>query len=140
MTGTALGFDYGLRRIGVAAGQGLTRTATALATVAARDGKPDWDAIGRLIGEWRPEALVVGLPRHMDGSEHPLAARVRRFGNQLHGRYRLPVHYVDERLSSREAETLLKGQGGRGKEAIDRLAAQLILQTWLEQQAETNHG
>lgn len=140
MSGAALGFDYGLRRIGVAVGQGLTRTASALATVAARDGKPDWEAISRLINEWGPETLVVGMPRNMDGSEHELAPRVRRFGNQLHGRYRLPVHYVDERLSSREAEGLLRGQRGADKGAIDRLAAQLILQTWLEQQTGRTDG
>jgi len=127
---TLLGFDYGLKRIGVAVGQELTGTASALTTVAARDGKPDWDAIGRLMDEWRPDAVVVGLPLNMDGSDHELSRRARRFGNQLHGRYNLPAHFIDERLSSLEAEALLKGRSRR-KEDIDKLAAQVILETWL---------
>jgi len=101
---TLLGFDFGLKRIGVAVGQEMTGTASALTTVAARDGKPDWDAISRLIHEWQPDAVVVGLPLNMDGSDHELSRRARRFGNQLHGRYNLPAHFIDERLSSLEAE------------------------------------
>ena len=133
---TLLGFDYGLKRIGVAVGQELTGTASALTTVAARDGKPDWEAISRLIDEWQPDAVVVGLPLNMDGSDHELSRRARRFGNQLHGRYNLPAHFIDERLSSLEAEALLRGgsQAHRRalyKESIDKLAAQVILETWL---------
>ncbi|HFE31913.1 MAG TPA: Holliday junction resolvase RuvX [Gammaproteobacteria bacterium] len=133
---TLLGFDYGLKRIGVAVGQELTGTASALTTVAARDGKPDWEAISRLIDEWQPDAVVVGLPLNMDGSDHELSRRARRFGNQLHGRYNLPAHFIDERLSSLEAEALLRGgsQAHRKalyKESIDKLAAQVILETWL---------
>ena len=127
---TLLGFDYGLKRIGVAVGQELTGTASALTTVAARDGKPDWDAITRLIQEWQPDAVVVGLPLNMDGSDHELSRRARRFGNQLHGRYNLPAHFIDERLSSLQAEALLRGSSHR-KEDIDKLAAQVILETWL---------
>ena len=133
---TLLGFDYGLKRIGVAVGQELTGTASALTTVAARDGKPDWEAISHLIDEWQPDAVVVGLPLNMDGSDHELSRRARRFGNQLHGRYNLPAHFIDERLSSLEAEALLRGgsQAHRKalyKESIDKLAAQVILETWL---------
>ena len=134
---TLLCFDYGLKRIGVAVGQELTGTASALTTVAARDGKPDWDAISRLFEEWRPDAVVVGLPLNMDGTDHELSRRARRFGNQLHGRYNLPAHLIDERLSSLEAESLLKGglrQKARHKEDIDKLAAQVILETWLAEQ------
>lgn len=131
---TLLGFDFGLKRIGVAVGQEMTGTASALTTVAARDGKPDWDAISRLIHEWQPDAVVVGLPLNMDGSDHELSRRARRFGNQLHGRYNLPAHFIDERLSSLEAEALLKGglrQKAYRKEDIDKLAARVILETWL---------
>ena len=134
---TLLCFDYGLKRIGVAVGQELTGTASALTTVAARDGKPDWDAISRLFEEWRPDAVVVGLPLNMDGTDHELSRRARRFGNQLHGRYNLPAHLIDERLSSLEAESRLKGglrQKARHKEDIDKLAAQVILETWLAEQ------
>lgn len=130
--GVVLGFDYGTKRIGVAVGQTLTGSARPLTLVKARDGKPDWEAIGRLIAEWQPAALVIGLPVHMDGSEHERTARARRFGNQLAGRYNLPVHRVDERLTSYEAELELRAQG-KGGEALDAVAAQLILQSWLDE-------
>ncbi|OGT22407.1 MAG: Holliday junction DNA helicase RuvA [Gammaproteobacteria bacterium RBG_16_57_12] len=132
-----LAFDFGKRRIGVAVGQEITRTAMALTTLAAREGQPDWEAVTRLIEEWRPNALVVGMPYALDGTENEMTLAVKRFGNRLQGRYNLPVHYVDERLSSLEAERLLKeGAGKKFKEKglIDRLAAQLILQTWFDQQ------
>ncbi|MCF6259303.1 MAG: Holliday junction resolvase RuvX, partial [Gammaproteobacteria bacterium] len=101
---TLLGFDYGLKRIGVAVGQELTGTASALLTVRANDGKPDWNAISKLIEQWQPDEVVVGLPLNMDGSFHELSYRAQRFGNQLHGRYNLPAHFMDERLSSLDAE------------------------------------
>jgi len=135
MPKTVLGFDFGKQRIGVAVGQRITGTASPLQTLQSKNGKPDWEAIGKLVGEWQPGALVVGMPRNMDGSEHELTKIITRFGNQLHGRYGLPVHYVDERLSSREAAlSLAPGVARRDKGAIDRVAAQLILQTWLDQQ------
>lgn len=131
---TALGFDYGRCRIGVAVGQTITGTGSPLATIKADQGKPDWQAVERLINEWQPTLFVVGMPKNMDGSAHQLTATITRFGNQLHGRYGLPVHYVDERLSSQEAErSLLPGQARKDKGVIDRVAAQLILQTWLDQ-------
>lgn len=134
MSITVLGFDYGRSRIGVAVGQSITGTASAIETVRADQGKPDWLAIERLIKEWQPQRFVVGMPKNMDGSEHQLTAIITRFGNQLHGRFGLPVSYVDERLSSREAErSLMPGQAKKDKGVIDRVAAQLILQTWLEQ-------
>ena len=132
MGGVLLGFDYGKKRIGVAVGQTLTRTASALTTIAVHNGRPDWEAITRLFDEWKPLALVVGRPCNMDGSEHELTKAARRFGNQLAGRYNLPVHDVDERLTSFEAEMELRSEGRRGKQAIDPVAARLILQTWLD--------
>lgn len=132
-----LGFDFGLQRIGVAVGQALTRTAQPLTTLAAQQGQPDWEAVARLIADWRPAALVVGVPRHDDGSPLSVTEPARRFGRRLHGRFGLPVHEVDERLSSRAAEDHLAehGRGGRrlskNKGAIDRLAAAVILETWL---------
>jgi len=100
---TLLCFDYGERRIGVAVGQTLTGTATPLETLPARDGNPDWDRVATLVAEWQPDALVVGLPLNMDDTEQELTARARRFGNRLHGRLGLTVHFADERLSTREA-------------------------------------
>jgi putative Holliday junction resolvase len=134
-TRTFLGFDYGTKRIGVAVGQELTGTATPLTTVRAVDGKPDWPAITRLVEQWQPDEVVVGLPLNMDGTFHELSYRAQRFGNQLHGRYNLRAHFMDERLSSLEAERLLKGKSPRIQKAdIDMLAAKVILEAWLEQQ------
>ena len=133
---TVLGFDFGLRRIGVAIGQTVTGSARALTTISARDGKPDWDEISALIREWQPGELVVGLPLHLDDGEHARTHAARRFGNRLSGRFHLPVHLVDERLSSDDAERQLRERGlapnQHNKERVDALAAQLILQTWLD--------
>jgi putative Holliday junction resolvase len=128
---TLLGFDYGRKRIGVAVGLQLTQSATALATVRAREGKPDWQAISELISEWKPDALVVGIPYHMDGTEQDMTRAARRFCRQLEGRYGLPVHQVDERLTSYVAEATLT-EIGKPKQGIDPLAARLILQDWLQ--------
>jgi len=140
--GTVLGFDYGKKRIGVAVGQTVTASARPLATVTAHGDEPDWTRIDALVAEWRPEALVVGLPQHLDGREHELAAPVQAFASTLQGRYALPVHLIDERLSSHEAAQRAAGQGRRraahtraAKEEVDRLAAQVILESWLMQHA-----
>jgi putative Holliday junction resolvase len=146
-TRTLLGFDYGLKRIGVAVGQELTGTATALVTIRATDGKPDWEAISRLIKQWNPDEVVIGLPLNMDGTFHDLSYRAQRFGNQLHGRYNLRAHFMDERLSSLEAEHQLKNlqrvsikNAGKKKSHkvqksdIDKIAAKVILESWLDQQ------
>jgi len=130
-----LGFDFGTKRIGVAVGQELTATARALETLNSPDGGPDWPGISRLIEQWQPDALVLGLPLNLDGSDHEITRLARRFGNRLRGRYNLPVYTVDERLSSAEAEALLAERGRFEKEDVDKVAAQLILQSWLEQQA-----
>jgi putative Holliday junction resolvase len=134
MPETLLGFDYGTVRIGVALGQTVTRTAKPLTTLACQNKKPDWVAISKLIHDWKPQRLVVGLPLQLDGTEQEMTDRAQRFGNQLKGRYNLPVEMVDERLTSREAETQLSSAGGNlDKAGIDALAAALILQDWLDQ-------
>ena len=136
MSQTLLGFDYGTKRIGVAVGQDISHSVTPLTTLSCQNDKPDWDAIGKLIAEWQPDKLVVGLPLHLDGSVQPLTEKAQRFGNQLKGRYNLPVEMVDERLTSHEAEVELAKQGGKtAKRDIDALAAALILQSWLDQQS-----
>jgi putative Holliday junction resolvase len=131
---TLLGFDYGTKRIGVAVGQEITRTVTPLTTLRCSNETPDWKAISKLIEEWKPDKLVVGLPLHLDGTTQALTDRAQRFGNQLKGRYNLPVEMVDERLTSHEAETELATRKGKStKTDIDALAAALILQSWLDQ-------
>lgn len=125
-----LGFDFGTRQIGVAVGQSLTGSARALDTVAVRPGGPDWAAIAGLIQDWRPAGLVVGLPLDLDGTEQEMTHAARRFGRQLAGRFGLPVHAMDERLTSREACSILR-ERGEDPRATDPMAAQLILESWL---------
>jgi putative Holliday junction resolvase len=113
-----LAFDFGLRRIGVAIGNGITREARPLAIVDAQ-GEARWQRLMQLVAEWQPARLVVGIPRHPDGTPHEMTARCEKFARQLHGRLRLPVEHVDERYSSAVVE------GGRDDEA-----AAVILQQW----------
>ena len=134
--GTILGFDYGKRHTGVAVGSRHSRLAEPLKLLSAHGHNPDWDGIRRLIDEWRPVALVVGLPLNMDGSENPMTRAARAFGEGLKARYNLPVHMVDERLSSRTATDALLEAGiplKRHKHRIDKLAAQTILQAYLNE-------
>ena len=131
--GTLLGFDFGPRKIGVAVGQRVTGSASALTTIRSRRDKPDWERIGQLVSEWRPQAAVVGLPFNMDDTEGEVAPGARRFARQLQGRFGLEVHLVDERLTSLEAQRQL-GKCATSREAIDAMAAKLILETWLGEQ------
>jgi len=134
---TLLGFDFGLQRIGVAVGQELTGTATALATVRSCNGKPDWDMITELIRTWQPDALVVGLPLHADGSESGFTRSVKRFILQLEDRYKLPVHPMDERLSSyAAAQHVGEGEHELKSRGIDAVAAKEILVSWLQSENE----
>lgn len=129
-----LGFDYGLKHIGVAVGQTLTRTAQALTSVRAHDGVADWNEIEKLIATWKPHALIVGNPLNMDGTPQWLTHKAQMFAKQLQQRYHLPVHLVDERLSTVEARAALFAAGGYKalqKKAIDSLSAKLILENWL---------
>ncbi|WP_455210442.1 Holliday junction resolvase RuvX [Kaarinaea lacus] len=131
---TYLGFDYGSKRIGVAVGQDLTGSASALATLKSHNQTPPWQAIEALVQQWQPQAFVVGLPYNKDGTEHTVTQAARRFGRQLQGRFQRPVYWVDERLTSSEAESILAQRGRKAKkDEIDKLAAQLILQSWLVQ-------
>ena len=131
---TLLAFDFGLKRIGVAVGQTQTRSASPVETVAVKREHPDWRAIARLVETWNPDALVVGLPLNMDGTEQEMTFLARRFGRQLKGRFGLPVHLVDERLTTREAKSRLHLEG-RTHEVADPVAAQVILEDWLLEQS-----
>lgn len=128
---TLLCFDFGTKRIGVAVGQTLTDTATPLEIIPVRNNRPDWERIGALISQWQPQALVVGNPLNMDGSRHPIGAVVDAFARKLHGRYRLPVLRADERLSTVEARARQ-----RNNDAVDHVAAQVILEGWLQDGGE----
>ena len=132
-TGTVLAFDFGTKRIGVAVGDYETRLAHPLAAIAAVENRARFAAIERLVAEWRPVRLVVGLPSHADGAEHPVGRLARRFAQRLHGRFGIRTELVDERLTSHEAEGLLRAAGARGarvKAGLDSVAAQRILETY----------
>jgi putative Holliday junction resolvase len=120
---TYLAFDYGTRRVGVAVGNTLLGTARGLRTIAA-EGDARFAAIAKLVEEWQPDALVVGVPFHPDGAEHDNTRRARRFGRQLHGRFRKPVHEVDERWTTTEALAA-------GAADADAASAVLILEQFL---------
>ena len=129
--GVLLGFDFGTHKIGIAVGQPLTGTATPLTTLGLVNRKPDWSGIADLIDEWQPHALVVGHPFEMTDREADNAPGARRFARQLEGRFRLPVHLVDERLTSREAWSRLGSEAAADPTRVDAFAAKLILETWL---------
>jgi len=130
---TVLGFDFGTHKIGIAAGQTLTGTANPLTTLSYKQNKPDWEAIEKVIADWKPDTLIVGLPFQMDDKEAEIANRAKRFARQLHGRFKLPVDMIDERLTSREASNRLGKKAGKNVTLVDSMAAKLILETWLNQ-------
>ena len=134
---TVLGFDFGHIRIGVAVGQELTGTAQPLVTLTAQRQRPDWNAITRLIAEWQPDVLVVGIPYHLDSSPSTVTDAALRFSRQLRGRYRLAVETINEHLSSHEAKnriTVGSRPQSQDKTTVDRVAAAVILETWFHQQ------
>jgi putative Holliday junction resolvase len=120
-----LAFDYGTKRVGVAVGNSLLRRAAPLKTLAAQ-GEARFAAIEALMREWQPAALVIGVPFHPDGAEHENTQRARRFGRQLHGRFRLPVNEVDERYSTTEALAEAAAD-------VDAASAAIILDQFLNQ-------
>jgi putative Holliday junction resolvase len=133
--GTALAFDFGERRMGVAVGDLALRISHPLLTIEADSDAARLDAVAALVREWQPVVLVVGLPAHMDGTEHALSARCRKFARQLSARFGLPAKLVDERLSSHAAGEALAQAGVRGrrqKQMLDQVAAQQILDTFFE--------
>ena len=135
MEGTLIGFDFGSRRIGVAVGETTTRIASPLGAIEGEANEARFEAIGRIVEEWHPKGFVVGLPRHSDGSEHAVAKLAEKFGRRLEARYKVPVMYVDETLTSAEAEASLKRTRTRpgSKSDVDALAATLILQSYLDE-------
>jgi len=129
-----LGFDFGEKRIGVASGQSITCSANPVTTLPSVNNKPDWSAIELLIQEWKPDALIVGLPFYLDGSKSEMTERAEKFSRQLGGRFHLPIFTHNEALSSFEAEQFLQQKKKQhNKQDIDKIAAAIIVQSWLEQ-------
>lgn len=136
---TYLGFDFGNKKIGVAVGQTTTSVASPLLTIRSIQQQPNWELIVKLIKEWQPAGLVVGISKQSDGSDNPITPRMRKFCRQLEGRYSLPVYQIDEAFSTFEAKQMLFDDlhvsAGKLWDVQDQLAAQLILQSWLNSQA-----
>jgi putative holliday junction resolvase len=134
-TDTYLSFDFGYKKIGVAVGQTITTTASPLQTIRSINQNPNWEIISKLIQEWRPAGLIVGISKQADGSDNPITPRMLKFCRQLEGRYQLPVYQQDEALSTFEAKQMLfdevRVNASKLWEIQDQLAAQLILQSWL---------
>lgn len=136
MPEVVLGFDFGLKRIGVALGQSITGSARPLTTLNANQGQPNWSIIQALIAEWQPDLLVVGLPLNMDGSEQPITERARQFAAVLQKQLDLPVKMVDERLTTKAARERVfeqKGYKGLQQAEIDCVAAVLIVEDYFRE-------
>ena len=135
---TFLGFDFGTKKIGVAVGQLTTATANSLQTLRSPNQTPNWQSIEQLVKEWQPAGFVVGISRQFDGTDNPVTPKMLKFCRQLNGRFNLPVHQQDESLSTFEAKQMLFDEvhvnATKLWEVQDQLAAQLILQSWLNQQ------
>lgn len=130
-----MAFDFGTQRMGVAVGQRFTQNTQALAPFKAKDGIPNWDYLQRLVDEWQPDAFVVGLPLNMDGTPSEMSRRANKFSNRLSGRFHKPSYTHDERLTSFEAKGMVMAESGErdfGAHSVDGLAAQLILESWME--------
>lgn len=128
-----IGFDFGMKRIGVAVGQSITKTARPLDTIQAKNGVPNWNAISKLINKWLPDAIIVGIPLNMDGTPQKLTTLAREFAKSLQEKLNLPVYEMDERLTTKAAREKLFTEGGYKAlqdGQVDRVAAQLILQNW----------
>jgi putative Holliday junction resolvase len=133
--GVYLGFDFGYKRIGVAVGQMLTGSASPLSTLDAKLGVPNWDTVKMLVNQWKPLAMIVGLPTCIDDSQQYTTAAARGFARQLRRRFFLDVHLVDERLTTVEARAYLFAKGGYRKiknTEVDSIAACIILEQWLQ--------
>ncbi|GLS89174.1 putative pre-16S rRNA nuclease [Psychromonas marina] len=132
---TLLGFDFGTKSIGVATGQMITATAQPIDAIKANDGIPNWDTVEKVIKEWQPDLVVVGLPLNMDGTEQAITQRAKKFANRLNGRFGVKTALQDERLTTASAKEFIFERGGfkaldKGK--IDSVSAALILESWME--------
>ncbi|WP_338589476.1 Holliday junction resolvase RuvX [Shewanella khirikhana] len=137
---TVMGFDFGTKSIGIAVGQSITGSANPLTSVKAVDGIPNWDDIGKLINEWKPDLLVIGLPLNMDGTEQEMTQRARKFANRLNGRFGVKIATQDERLTTADAKARLFELGGfkaLTKGQVDAVSAVLIVESYFENQYGT---
>ena len=137
MAGTLVAFDFGAKRLGVAVGETSTGIASPLTTIAAEANAARFAAIDRIVSEWHPAGFVVGRPKHSDGSQHAVALLAEKFARRLAARFKCPVAFVDETLTSALAESELAMHGTRARRQgdVDALAATMILQSFLDDPA-----
>lgn len=136
---SVMGFDFGMKSIGIAMGQSITQTASTLTTISAKQGIPAWETLDKLIKEWQPNALVVGIPLALDNTELSVTATAKAFALALKNRYHLPVYGIDEQLTTRSAKEELFAEGGYRalkKASVDSLSARIILETWFNRKPE----
>ena len=132
---TLMGFDFGTKSIGIAVGQEVSGTATALSAINAKDGIPNWDNLKKILDEWQPDLLIVGLPLNMDGTNQEVTFKAKKFANRLHGMFGYQVEVQDERLTTTDAKSRLFDHGGYrnlGKSKVDSMSAQIILESYFE--------
>lgn len=131
-----LGFDFGLKKIGVAVGQLVTQTATPLTLLKSQNGTPDWQEIEQIIIDWAIDGLIIGLPLNMDGTEQPITKQAKKFGRRLQARFHLPIYFIDERLTTVAAKDIMhtRANGKKRFEPADSISAQLIVESWLRSQ------
>ncbi|MGA2654537.1 MAG: Holliday junction resolvase RuvX [Gammaproteobacteria bacterium] len=134
-SGIYIAFDFGMKHIGYAIGQKTTKTASSGGTISAKQGIPEWQKLDAIIKEWQPEALIVGWPLNMDGTLQPLIENVTEFAKSLEAHYQLPIHFMDERLTTKEARERLFTAGGYKSltpSEVNAMAAKIILENWLQ--------
>ncbi|NQY42912.1 MAG: Holliday junction resolvase RuvX [Legionellales bacterium] len=138
---TAMSFDFGMKKIGVAIGQAITKSASPISQISAINGDPNWQELDKLIREWHPDVLVVGLPLNIDNTWQPITTHAKNFLKTLEDKYQLPTFYSDERLTTKSAkeEIFAKfGYKGLKKYSVDSIAAVLILEQWMQEQNFSN--
>ena len=128
MSDICMGFDFGMKKIGIAIGQSITGTANPLVIITARDGQPDWVALEKIVKQWQPNKFIVGLPINMDGTPSEMSSKAEKFARRLTGRYDIPHQNWDERLTSFEARELANPD-----EQVDAIAAKLILESYFRE-------
>ncbi|WP_440993186.1 Holliday junction resolvase RuvX [Cysteiniphilum litorale] len=132
-----IGLDYGKSRIGIASGQMITKTATPIATIAAKQGEPEWQELDKIIKQWRPSDIIVGLPIDAKDQETKITEEARAFAQKVELRYQKPVHLISETFSTREARWRLEEVQNKSNRhlKVDAFAACVILETWMNDQS-----
>jgi len=130
--GVVMAFDYGLRNIGIAIGQNITKSASTFYSIKAKEGKPDWIKLDSIVEEWQPSLFIVGDPFNMDGTKSDFQKRISKFSSELNKRYDVRVHMMDERLTTKEAKERIKNEvkGIKGSSNKHSISAQIILEDW----------